>query len=930
MALAAGTRLGPYEILAPLGAGGMGEVYRAADTRLKRQVAVKILPPDLAGDVGRLARFQREAELLASLNHPHIAAIYGFEEAGASGESAASVRALVMELVDGPTLADRIAQGPVPVDEALAVARQIAEALEAAHEQGIVHRDLKPANIKVRDDGAVKVLDFGLAKTRDSAGSASDIGMTVGALSSPTMASPEGARGPVSQAGMILGTAAYMSPEQARGKAVDKRTDVWAFGAVLYEMLTGRRAFEGDDVAELIASVMKSTPDWSVLPSDTPPQVVTLLQRCLEKDKTKRIGDIAVARFLLSGDAAMAVPLLSAAATVAPAPRRRQLAPWIAAALVAGVFIGWLLPRRGVVEPITHLQMDVLPADELTPGQNARFRPTRTAVAISPDGRVTAFAGLHGTSAQLYVRTLDRADAAAFAGTDGAMAPFFSPDSAWIAFVADGRIKKVPAAGGPAAAICDLPAGPFWGGSWAEDGTIVYAARGGIFSVPAAGGTPSQITKLDPARLDRHLHPQLMPGGKFLVFTAPPNIVVRSMESGEQRTLVDGADARYVRTGHLVYVKNGTLMAVPFDARAGRLSGAPVALVENVMQGVNAGNSNEETLAGQFAISDTGTLVYASGGVFPPRLLTLMLVDRSGTARPLPGASPRLFLFPRISHDGQKVVVEASDAERGATDVWVYDITRGTPTRLTFDGGSRPVWSPDGARIVYSHFVDGVANLYVVNADGSGKPERLVTSAIGQNPASWASVTNTIAFMQRPTPDSFGIWTLPMGAVDARKPALFLESRFVLTYPEFSPDGHWMAYVSNESGTPEVYVQAFPGGGAKTRVSADGGIEPIWTANGRELLFRTGTLSTNRFMSAAIRSTSPLQVDPPRLLFEVKAGEYDATTPVRAWDATPDAQRFILTHVDDATVKPVTTLNVVLHWTNRLRGGIGGIGGPRN
>jgi serine/threonine protein kinase/Tol biopolymer transport system component len=923
MPLPIGSRLGPYEILAPLGAGGMGEVYRAADTRLKRQVAIKILPGDLAADHVRLARFQREAELLASINHPHIAAIYGLEDAG--------VRALVMELVDGPTLAERIERGPIPVDEALPIARQIAEALEAAHEQGIVHRDLKPANIKVRDDGTVKVLDFGLAKPRERAGGASDIGVTIGGVSAQTMELPPAfdsgsgrqgtAAGPVSQAGVILGTAAYMSPEQARGRTVDKRTDVWAFGAVLYEMLAGVRAFEGSDVTEVIASVMKATPDWSALPPDTPPQVVTLITRCLEKDKAARIGDMAVARFLLSRDATIAESVAVAAPSVVKSsPRARAMLPWIAAALAVGAVFGWLLPRRPAAnDAITHLQMDVAPAEQLTPSENTRYRPSRTAVAIAPDGSAVVFAGIRRGVAQLYLRPLDRADAAIVPGTEGGYAPFYSPDGAWIAFAADNKLKKVPAAGGPAAVVCDLPPGQFWGASWADTGTIYFAGRAGIFGVPAAGGSPAPITTLDVTKLDRHLLPRALPGGRFMLYTAPPNIVVRPLDGGAEHTLVEGTDARYVATGHLVYMKNGTLMAAPFDARTARLTGAAVALLDGVMQSVNAGNSNEEALAGQFDVSASGTLVYAGGGVFPPRLLTLVMVDRRGAAEPIAGSTPRLYLFPRLSHDGAKVAVETRDSPNGATDIWVYDVARGTPTRLTVDGGSRPVWSPDNSRILYSHFADGVSNLFVVNADGSGRPERLLTATVGQSPASWAPGTNTIAFLQRPTPDTFGIWTLPMSGADGRKPALWLESRFVLTHAEFSPDGRWIAYVSNESGGPEVYVQAV-GGGGKTRVSTAGGFEPLWTANGREILFRSVTIDRNpTFVSAAVRSTTPLHIDPPRVMFEAKPTDYDSTTPVRAWDATPDGQHFVLSRVGASTEQPVTALNVVLNWTSELR-----------
>ena len=520
MPLASGTRLGHHEILSSLGAGGMGEVYRAADTRLKRQVAIKILPPDVARDPARLARFQREAEVLASLNHPHIAAIYGLEEAD-------GVNAIVMELVDGPTLADRIDRGPIPIEEALPIARQIAEALEAAHEQGIVHRDLKPANVKLRDDGAVKVLDFGLAKARGGAGDSTDAAATILVANSPTIA-PSGARPAdrargMSEAGAIVGTAAYMSPEQARGQAVDKRTDVWAFGAVLYEMLAGKPAFAGESVSDVIAAVLKTTPDWSALPRDVPAPIVTLIQRCLEKDRRTRIGDIAVARFVLSGDATTAAPL----APVQPPPaRRRLLLPSIAAAAIVGAAIGWLGNRRGAETPrtIAHLQMSVVPAEMLAPGFNAYPRPSRTAFALSPDGSRIVYAGLRDRVRQLFVRDFGRAAAALLAGTEGALAPFFSPDGEWIGFVADNKIKKVAVGGGPTAAICDVIATQFWGASWADDGSIVFAARGGIFRVPSTGGTPAAVTTTNLAKGERHLLPQALPGSKAVLFTDPPNV----------------------------------------------------------------------------------------------------------------------------------------------------------------------------------------------------------------------------------------------------------------------------------------------------------------------------------------------------------------------------------------------------------------------
>ena len=920
MPLSGGTRLGPYDILAPLGAGGMGEVYRATDTRLKRQVAVKILPAALAADPDRLARFQREAEVLASLNHPHIAAIYGLEDAPSTGSGQAGVKALVMELVDGPTLADRIAQGPIPIDEALAIARQIAEALEAAHEQGIIHRDLKPANIKVREDGTVKVLDFGLAKFTEPGAvreGPEDLSQ------SPTLTSPAAMTG----MGVILGTATYMSPEQARGRAVDKRTDVWAFGAVLYEMLTGRRAFDGDDITEVIAAVVKTTPNWTALPADLPQPVVTLIQRCLEKDRKARIGDIAVARFLLADNATLSAMPTAATHVASAAARWPRTLPWVVAALLVGTLIGWLLSRPPAgAPPLTHLQMSVLPADKLV-GSIGSVRPARTAIALSPDGRLVVFVGTRGTVTQLYVRGLDHAEAKPVPGTEGASEVFCSPDGAWIGFRADNKIKKVPAAGGPPATVGDAPAGGGLGTSWGDDGTIFFASIAGISRVSAAGGTPARVTTPDTVKGERHLLPQPLPGGRAILFTTmnsveseTANVVLQSLDNAEQRVLIPGgADARYVSTGHLVYMRIGTLMAVPFDVQSRQVTGAPVALIEGVMQGLNAISGADETGAGQFTVSASGTLLYAAGGIGPIRESSMVWVDRTGVAQPLAAVPAGQYMSPRLSPNGKRIAVQVRRGASRTTDVWVHDVVRGTPTRLTFDGDNRrPIWSPDGKRLVYGASTTSANNLYAINGDGGGKPERLTTSDQLQTPSSWSSA-NVIAFLERPGlgGGSTGIWVLPSGL--DRKPTLFLESRFNLTHPEFSPDGHWMAYVSNESGAAEVYVQAYPGPGEKIRISTAGGIEPVWTATGRELLYRAQTGSGQAFFSAAIRSLSPFQHDTPRLLFEAGPREYGSTTPIRGWDVSADGQRFLLLRPVESTDRPVTMIHVVMHWAEELK-----------
>ena len=724
MALSAGDRLGPYEILAPLGAGGMGEVYRAADTKLGREVAIKVLPTEVAQDPERLARFQREATLLASLNHPHIAAIYGLEEEAGNPF-------LVLELVEGEDLAERLKRGPVPVGEALEIARQVAEALEEAHEKGIIHRDLKPANVKIREDGTVKVLDFGLAKAMDPMATQSPV-----ESHSPTKPSPA-----MSGAGVILGTAAYMAPEQARGRAVDKRTDIWAFGALLYEMLTGTRAFDGEDTTELIAAVVKTTPNWTALPAEVPPHVLTLIQRCLEKDRKERIGDIAVARFLLAGHANLAASAAAATATPRAAPAWRQALPWALAAVLAGAVMGWLGSRRpGGALPVTHLLMSVHPADQLV-GSNLSVRPSRTALAISPDGRRVVFSAMQGTVTQLYVRGLDEAAATPIPGTEGAIGPFFSPDGEWIGFWADNKLKKVPTAGGPPATISDAQGvddAGLLGASWGDDGTIVFANAAGLFRVASVGGPATPIATPDASAGERILLPHQLPGGKALLFTAmtggygeTANVVLQSLDTSERRVLIQGgADARYVRTGHLVYMKTGTLMAVPFDVGSRQVTGAPVALIEEVMQGVNAPFGSDETGAGQFAVSDSGTLLYVDGGIGPVQESSLMWVDRRGAARPVAAVPPGAYLSYRLSPNEEKFAVFMPRGASRRCDVWVYDLRRGAPTRLTFaDGNVNPIWSPDGKRLVYASDanVAGVYDLFAVNADGSDTPERLTT-----------------------------------------------------------------------------------------------------------------------------------------------------------------------------------------------------------
>jgi Tol biopolymer transport system component len=887
----------------------MGEVYRARDAKLSRDVAIKILPETFATDPDRLARFEREARTLAALNHPNIAQIYGLDGS-----------ALIMELVQGEDLADRVARGPIPIDEALPIAKQIAEALEAAHEQGIIHRDLKPANIKVRPDGTVKVLDFGLAKALTLDPSAARL------HDSPTVTSPAMMTG----AGIILGTAAYMSPEQARGRVVEKRADIWAFGCVLYEMLTGTRAFGGGETSDTIANVLTREPDWSALPPALPASVRTLLRRCLTKEPKRRLDSAAAARLeiedVLSGTAEEVAR--------SPAPVTTRVTLGAMAFVVSGFILLYTLAGvwRSPLSPpgLAHMMMPVLPADQLV-GSVGSARPSRTAMAMSPDGRLIVFSATRGTVTQLYVRGLDQSTATPIAGTEGAMGPFFSPDGRWIGFWADHKIKKVAATGGPPATIADAPAAPggargVFGASWGDDGTIFFADFGAMVSqVSSAGGPATAVTMPDLGKGERHLLPHALPGGTAILFTTVTatewemaNVVLRILDTGEQRVLIHGAtDARYVATGHLVYMKTGTLTAVPFDLPSRQLTGDPVALIQGVMHALNAPNASDETGAAQFSVSESGTLLYAVGGVTSSQVSTLVWTDRTGAAQPL-APPPRDYRSPRLSPDGDRVAVwTRNEGPNRSTDVWVYHVLHGSPVRLTNRGeNSYPIWSPDSARLIYASNSNGTLNLYAVNADGSGTPERLTTSEYAQRPSTWVATGQMVAFLELHAALN-QIWILPMEG--DRQPRLFLESRFNLRYPEFSPDGHWLAYVSNESGSYEVYVQPYPGLGEKHRISVNGGQEPIWTANGRELLYREIGVDNQRFLSVAISSLVPFRVSSPHVLFEARRSDYGSTTPNRGWDVSSDGKRFLLSRPSQPTDRPVTEMHVVLNWTEELK-----------
>jgi Tol biopolymer transport system component len=887
-----GTRLGSYEIAALIGAGGMGQVYRAIDTNLKRAVAIKVLPPIVATDEGLLARLRREAELLASLSHPNIAVVHGLERT-------AGATALVMELIQGPTLEDRLIRGRIPTEEALAIARQVADGLDAAHERGIVHRDLKPANIKIRPDGVVKVLDFGLAKALEPIGSPN--------------ASPA-----LTEVRTILGTAAYMSPEQARGESVDKRTDIWAFGCVLYEMLAGRRVFEGNDAVEVLGRVLERTPDWDAL-GDIPAPVQRVIHRCLEKQPRHRLRDIGDARADLDEPAAGPVG----------EPRRHivGLVPIsiAAAALGAAVWAGWWLGTSGFSArepPVERFLIDVRPAAALLGGSPfertayGRSRPSRTALALSPNGRSIAFTAQRDGQEALYLRSFDKDAAELMPGTEGADGPFFSPDGRWLGFWSRGALRRVPVAGGPPVEITRTPQPS--SSSWSDDGRILFGLAGLISSVPFIGGEPTALTTQSGDQIEfAHLHPRILPGGKWLLYTILPvnygwdkaRVVARSLLTGEQRTLVEGAsDARYVPTGHLLYMRLGNLMAAPFDLDAIEITGGEVGVVQGIMHSVNTGAIPLDTGSGQYTVAGDGTLAFVAGAPAQDFVGTLVWMYRDGTREPIP-APKRPYFAPRLSPDERSIAVGTFSLF--GQDLWRYDLTEGALTRLTFAGRiEHPVWSPTANVIAVGFSEIGPYNVFTVPADGSAAPTRLTRGPRVQFPGAWTPDGRSLVFY-----DSTDISVVSLDQKGTAQP--LLTTPFAERMPDLSPDGRWLAYVADETGQQEVYVQAFPGLGAKRRISADGGVEPAWSRDGRKLFYVVHPASgLERMMEVDVTLGATFTAGTPRTLFEFA---YSGAISARAYDATRDGERFLF--VEEAhppNSEALDEIHVVQNWFTEL------------
>jgi len=891
MPLANGSRLGPYEILAPIGAGGMGEVYRARDAKLGRDVALKVLPDAFARDAERMARFQREAKVLASLNHPNIASIYGFEDSGAT-------HALVMELVEGPTLADHIKSGPIPIDEALRIAKQITEALEYAHERGIVHRDLKPANVKVTSDDAVKVLDFGLAKAIEGDAASLDIS------TSPTISRM------ATLAGVLLGTAAYMSPEQAKAKSVDRRADIWAFGCVLYEMVTGQMAFRGESVTDTLAAVIRAEPDWSQLPAALSVRVRVLLQRCLQKDPKQRLRDIGDARIALEEVLSGAPdPSLAGASGISALVWRRALIVGLGTLLLGagvGSIATWVL-KPTPSEPPRSVSRYVI---TLPPSQQLAVLPG-PAVALSPDGTRLAYVAAQGGTQQIYLRSMDSLEAKSMPGTEGAIQPFFSPDGQWLGFFADAKLKKISVSGGAPLTLADAPIPR--GATWNSHGMIIFPPTivGGLQQVSDAGGAPQPITHLERQEVGQRW-PEFLPDGKAVLFSASgtlsswinAQVSVQLVGTAVRRSLAQGAtQPRYAASGHVVFVQGGNLMAVPFDIDRLEVTGAAVPVLEGVMESPSSG-------AAQFDISTTGSLVYVPGGD-QSNQSTLVWVSRNGAEQPLAAPAHNYRYLPKLSPDGRQVALTIAEQE---SQVWLYNLSRDTLTRLTFEGNVNviPTWTPDGKRVAFESTKEGPGNIFWQLADGSGGLERLTTGEYTQVPCTWSPDGKLLAFVEINPTTGYDIWVLRTGD---RKAQPFLRTPFNESAPEFSPDGRWLVYTSNESGRTEVYVQPYPGPGGKWQISTDGGTEPLWNRNGRELFYRNG----DKMMAVEVTTEPSFSAGNPRILFQ---GQYVQNTPPSSgpfYDVSPDGQRFLMLKPAEHAGAAPNQINVVLNWSEELK-----------
>ena len=903
-----GQSISHYRITGKLGAGGMGVVYRAADPKLSRDVALKVLPEAFASDPERMARFEREAKVLASLNHPNIASIYGFEDSG-------KIRALVMELVAGPTLAERIKQGAIPLDEALHIAKQIAEGLEFAHERGIIHRDLKPSNVKVTPEGAVKLLDFGLAKALEGDATEEEL------QNSPTLTAA------ATRGGILLGTAAYMSPEQARGKRVDRRADIWAFGCLLYEMLTGRRTFSGETTSDTLAAVIRAEPDWSSLPASTPPHIRELMRRCLHKDPKLRLRDIGEARIAIdqyladpTGASEIVASGLSPAARNALRSRERwawaMVATILLLAAIASGLSYWRLARASA--PVT--------ISEIVPPSNAPFNFTLQGgpPAISPDGRTLAFCATDATGkTMLWIRSLDSSVSQPLAGTEGGKDPFWSANSRTLGFVADDKLKTIEVSGAPSVVVADAPS--FGGGSWNRDGILLFVPdyRKGLYTMSASGGAPAPLIQVVESKYSYVGSPRFLPDGKHFLHTASAvdpassGVYFASLDLKEHRLLLRIDGTALYSSGFLLYLRDSTLMAQPFDPDRGEFKGAPHPIAERVIEDISGG---------VFDASENGVLVYQQGtGRAGSRRLKWF--DRAGTQKKSDFTGEAgAYCDVRLSRDGSKLAFNEGDP---FSQILVDELARGVGMRLTFDPDTDhgiPVWSPDGSHVLFAA-VGGKAQIgiYQKPSNGAGAEELLLSSEKPDTalyPTSWSSDARFILY-SRGDPISLAqgeIWLLPL--VGDRKPRLFLQAPAAAYDGQFSPDVRWVAYTSRESGREEVYVvpfdaskvlnsapgSAYAGASARWQVSVAGGHSPRWRGDGKEIFYLS---PVNQIMAAGIGERgNSIEIQMIRPLFTTMVAEFFSP-----YDVTPDGKTFVVNTPSFQN----TPLTLVTNWTAILK-----------
>ena len=886
----AGKRLSHYEILSRIGAGGMGEVYRARDTRLDRIVAIKVLPDHLAANTELRQRFEREARAVSSLNHPHICTLHDIGNQD-------GLDYLVMELIEGESLADRLSKGALPTEQVLRYSTQIADALDKAHHAGIVHRDLKPGNIMITKSGT-KLLDFGLAKMQSG-----NSDLVTSATSLPTE------RHSLTGEGTILGTFQYMAPEQLEGREADSRTDIFAFGAVLYEMATGKRAFTGKSQASLIGAILHTEPpSLSTIQPMTPPALDRVVKRCLAKDPDDRwqtARDLMMELAWISEGGSQT----GIAAPVIAQRKSQKRVLWISIALaiavIAVALLSWLAGSpTSAPSGLRSVKRLTIKLPEGEPLALSKFGPLgigRTAVAISPDGSLLAYVAERNGKSQLFLRALSQFEARPIAGSEGASSPFFSPDGGSLGFFSESKLKRVSVQGGEPVALCEarMP----HGGSWGPDDTIVFADSEGLSlsRVSASGGSQQVLPNKSE---DRAFYPQFLPDGKTVLYSINTQynpdygqIVAFSLASGERRVVFEGgANPRYSASGHIVFARAAAILAAPFNLSRLEVTGPAVTLIEGVRI--------EEWGAAQFALSSEGTLVYVSGG--PAWIGKLAWVDQQGISRPI-AAQPQAYGPVSLSPDGQRLAVAIAGA---TSDLWVYELARGTFTRLTVEGSNyRPLWTPDGRRIIY-YRITGPNQFQMVwqLADGSDPAEVLITNMRRPNPGSWSLDGKLLAFQDYNPETGFDLWMLPMEG--DRQPIPWLKTKFNEWGPVFSPDHKWIAYISDESGQYEVYVRAYPGPGGKRQISTGGGEEVLWSRDGRTLYYREGV----KFISVAVQTQPEFRAESPKVMFE---GPF-LNVPGVSFDVAPDGKHFLMLE-ENQKQAPTTQLNVVLNWFDELK-----------